>query len=45
MRVADVRRRRVGGTRAAGVVGMRHGMSTVTAGERTALGTVFHDAR
>jgi uncharacterized protein len=26
-------------------VGMRHGVSTVTAGRRTALGIIFHDAR
>ncbi len=26
-------------------VGMRHGVSTVTAGSRTALGVIFHDAR
>ena len=26
-------------------VGMRHGVSTVTAGSRTALGIIFHDAR
>ena len=26
-------------------VGMRHGMSTVTRGARTALGVIFHDAR
>jgi hypothetical protein len=25
-------------------VGMRHGVSTITAGERTALGVIFHDA-
>ncbi len=26
-------------------VGMRHGVATVTAGQRTALGVIFHDAR
>ena len=26
-------------------VGMRHGVSTITAGERTALGVIFHDSR
>ena len=26
-------------------VGMRHGVSTVTAGQRTALGLIFHDAK
>jgi hypothetical protein len=26
-------------------VGMRHGVSTVTSGSRTALGVIFHDAR
>jgi hypothetical protein len=25
--------------------GLRHGVSTITAGSRTALGIVFHDAR
>ena len=26
-------------------VGMRHGVSTVTGGSRTALGVIFHDAK
>jgi hypothetical protein len=26
-------------------VGLRHGVSTVTSGSRTALGIIFHDAR
>jgi uncharacterized protein len=26
-------------------IGMRHGISTVTRGSRTALGVIFHDAR
>ena len=26
-------------------VGMRHGVSTITRGRRTALGIIFHDAR
>jgi hypothetical protein len=26
-------------------VGMRHGVSTITAGERTALGVIFHDSK
>jgi hypothetical protein len=26
-------------------VGLRHGVSTITRGHRTALGIIFHDAR
>ena len=26
-------------------VGLRHGVTTVTRGQRTALGVIFHDAR
>jgi hypothetical protein len=26
-------------------VGLRHGVSTLTSGSRTALGIIFHDAR
>ena len=26
-------------------VGLRHGVSTVTSGSRTALGVIFHDAK
>jgi hypothetical protein len=26
-------------------VGLRHGVSTITAGSRTALGIIFHDAK
>jgi uncharacterized protein len=33
------------GTRGYHRVGMRHGVGTVTAGSRTALGVIFHDAR
>ena len=33
------------GTRGDHRVGLRHGVSTVTAGRRTALGIIFHDAR
>ena len=33
------------GTRGYYRVGMRHGVSTITCGERTALGVIFHDAR
>ncbi|HEY4098785.1 MAG TPA: 2OG-Fe(II) oxygenase, partial [Baekduia sp.] len=32
------------GTRGDHRVGMRHGVSTVTRGQRTALGVIFHDA-
>jgi hypothetical protein len=27
------------------MVGLRHGVSTITRGQRTALGIIFHDAR
>ena len=33
------------GTRGYYRVGLRHGVSTVTSGRRTALGIIFHDAR
>jgi len=26
-------------------VGMRHGLATVTRGQRTAMGVIFHDAK
>ena len=43
--IFPTRERPNAGTRGYHRVGLRHGVSTVTAGERTALGIIFHDAR
>lgn len=42
--IFPTRERPQAGTRGYHRVGLRHGVSTVTAGERTALGIIFHDA-
>jgi hypothetical protein len=43
--IFPTRERPNAGTRGYHRVGLRHGVSTVTAGHRTALGIIFHDAR
>jgi hypothetical protein len=43
--VFPTRERPQQGTRGFYRVGMRHGVSTITRGQRTALGIIFHDAR
>ena len=43
--IFPTRQRPQQGTRGHYRVGMRHGVSTVTRGSRTALGVIFHDAR
>jgi len=43
--VFATRERPVGGTRGAYRVVMRHGVSTITSGERMTLGIIFHDAK
>jgi uncharacterized protein len=43
--IFPTRQRPQEGKRGAYRVGMRHGVSTVTRGSRTALGVIFHDAR
>ena len=43
--IFPTRERPQAGARGSYRVGLRHGVSTVTAGERTALGIIFHDAR
>ena len=43
--IFPTRERPQAGARGYHRVGLRHGVSTVTAGERTALGIIFHDAR
>lgn len=43
--IFPTRERPQAGARGSYRVGLRHGVSTVTAGERTALGIIFHDAK
>jgi hypothetical protein len=43
--IFPTRERPQAGTRGYYRVGLRHGVSTLTSGERTALGIIFHDAR
>ena len=43
--IFPTRERPQAGTRGYHRVGLRHGVSTLTGGERTALGIIFHDAR
>jgi uncharacterized protein len=43
--IFPTRQRPQAGTRGHHRVGLRHGVSTVTSGSRTALGIIFHDAR
>lgn len=43
--IFPTRERPQAGARGHHRVGLRHGVSTVTSGERTALGIIFHDAR
>jgi hypothetical protein len=43
--IFPTRERPQAGTRGYHRVGLRHGVSTLTSGQRTALGIIFHDAR
>jgi hypothetical protein len=43
--IFPTRERPNAGARGHHKVGLRHGVSTVTRGRRTALGIIFHDAR